>query len=345
MTLPVFAQKQGLGFHYYHGNIFRDSRQMVHLIKGFPNMYEFQWKYKRTGISSWERVYNFPFTDIAVIITDFANKNDLGYAISIIPQLQILFYEKSFLSPSFTAGTGVSYLTKIFHPVENPLNVTFGSRFNIVLHGYLGLQLRIKKNFLMDVGYGITHFSNGNIKEPNTGLNLILWKAGLNYLFFGKTLKNISDTIAIVPLKNFYSIRLNQSFKQLPSAGNKFFYIVSVSGNYNYPLTNLGYITTGFDLFMDYAVKYLMINETTTYKSSVQLFRSGITAGYVFKINRVEIPVQFGYYIYLPFKNVTSTYQRAGVQYAVTKNFTAGLYLKTHYGHADYLEWTAGWGF
>lgn len=346
LAYPAIGQKQGIGFHHYYGNIFRDSRQMVHLIKGFPKMYEFQWKNKRTGAKPWETVYNNPFTDLSFIFTDFANKEELGYSFSIIPQIQILFNENFFVTPAFTAGAGLSYHTKRFHPIENPSNVTIDSRINIVFHGYWGLQFRIRKNLLLDAGYGVTHFSNGNLKEPNTGLNLILLNTGLNFLFIDKNQNNFSDTTVKTVRTNFWSIALNQSFKQLPSAGYQFFYALGGSCNFNFPFTKMGYFILGLDFFMDYAVKYIIMNESEiTYKSPLQFIRSGITAGYIFKFEKLEIVTQFGYYIYLPFKNVTSTYQRVGVQYVFSKNITAGIFLKTHYGHADYLEWTVGWRF
>jgi hypothetical protein len=71
--------------------------------------------------------------------------------------------------------------------------------------------------------------------------------------------------------------------------------------------------------------------------------RVGITLGHELFISRVSMLVQMGVYVYKPYQEVDKRiYQRYGLKYAINSYLFAAVALKTHYGTADFMEWTLG---
>lgn len=68
-------------------------------------------------------------------------------------------------------GTGVGWATSPYHPVDRPLSIAIGSRFNAGLH--IGTSATVLSGELgrISIGAGLTHFSNGSLALPNLGIN------------------------------------------------------------------------------------------------------------------------------------------------------------------------------
>ena len=64
--------------------------------------------------------------------------------------------------------------------------------------------------------------------------------------------------------------------------------------------------------------------------------------GHELFVNRFSIEAQLGYYIYDPFKNEISIYDRAGLKYYISKKVFAGFTIKTHLFLAEALEFGVG---
>jgi hypothetical protein len=53
--------------------------------------------------------------------------------------------------------------------------------------------------------------------------------------------------------------------------------------------------------------------------------------------------VQLGVYVYKPYQYIDNRlYQRYGLKYSINRHLFAGVMLKTHFGTADFMEWTLG---
>jgi hypothetical protein len=65
----------------------------------------------------------------------------------------------------------------------NPYNTIIGSKMNAYLDAGLALNWMLSRRLDLISGITLTHFSNGNTRFPNAGLNMAGLKVGLAYLF------------------------------------------------------------------------------------------------------------------------------------------------------------------
>ena len=71
--------------------------------------------------------------------------------------------------------------------------------------------------------------------------------------------------------------------------------------------------------------------------------RVGITFGNEVFISRDSMLVKVCVYVYKPYQVADKRiYQRYGLKYAINDYLFAGVLLKSHYGTADFVEWTLG---
>ena len=65
----------------------------------------------------------------------------------------------------------------------NPANIMMGSKINAYINADFYLNVTLTRELDFSAGLSMTHFSNGNTKFPNAGLNSIGMKFGLLYCF------------------------------------------------------------------------------------------------------------------------------------------------------------------
>lgn len=78
---------------------------------------------------------------------------------------------------------GISAPWRRFDPAHNPENWVIGSKFNAYINTNFYFNYLITPRLSAAAGLTLTHFSNGNTKFPNAGLNTVGAKVGLTYNF------------------------------------------------------------------------------------------------------------------------------------------------------------------
>lgn len=91
------------------------------------------------------------------------------------------------LSLNYEWNFGISWGWQPYNETSNPNNKVIGSRINAYLNTHLYLNWTISPLFDLTLGATGSHFSNGNTRYPNSGLNTIDSKIGLIYNFNRKT--------------------------------------------------------------------------------------------------------------------------------------------------------------
>lgn len=91
------------------------------------------------------------------------------------------------ISPQFSVNYewnfGLSTPWKPYDQYNNPENYVIGSKVNAYLNFNFYLNWQPLPQLAVSAGVDLTHFSNGNTKYPNAGLNTVGAKIGLTYNF------------------------------------------------------------------------------------------------------------------------------------------------------------------
>lgn len=172
-----------MGYIFPTSPFFQGENDMHDCLKASPSAhlkYSFQ---LRPGTAS-DRIYGGAYQGIGLGYFDFGDHQEIGspIALYLFQGARIAQFSPR-LSLNYEWGFGASFGWKSYHQYNNPNNTVMGSKINAYLNAGLHLNYILSPRFDLNVGTTMVHFSNGNTKFPNTGLNTIDFKVGLVYNF------------------------------------------------------------------------------------------------------------------------------------------------------------------
>ena len=129
---------------------------------------------------------NYPFTyqGVGLGYNTFFNSAEVGtpVALYVFQHARIAALAER-LSLDYEWNFGLSFGWKPFDEQTNPFNTVVGSKINAYINLGLMLNWRFAPRWSLTAGVGLTHFSNGNTRYPNGGVNLIGGRVGLMRTF------------------------------------------------------------------------------------------------------------------------------------------------------------------
>jgi hypothetical protein len=344
----VLAQQKdtyALEAEVLRGNILPHKEDMYHLIEGHPEGLQVNFAVKTHGRKEWQKAFNYPDYGAYFLYQDFKSQ-PLGAAYAIGGFYDFYFWKRRL---KFRLAQGFALTTNPYDKVDNSKNKALGTRvldntnfgltYNRMLFDHIGFQ----------AGLLFTHYSNGRIKSPNSGVNTYSLSLGLNYNFtHEKTIQN--DTTQVQkfyrePIRYNFVLRSGINESPIIRTGQRPFYHIGFYADKR--LNRKSAVQLGTELFLtnsfkDY-IKYFAvaypdknIDPNTDYK------RVGVFVGHELFINRVSLEAQIGYYVYQPFKKDIAIYDRLGMKYYFTDKIFAGFTVKTHLFLAEALEFGIG---
>ncbi|HEX8268367.1 MAG TPA: acyloxyacyl hydrolase [Flavobacterium sp.] len=351
LTISSFGQSAGETFtvdaDFFHGNIYRHSSFINHLITGHPEGFLLSVNKRTYGSKEWQQAYNYPDYGMSLQYQDFKNRY-LGENYALGLHYNFYFFKRQLM---FRISQGIAMTTNPFDKETNFKNNAFGSRLmsaNLFMLNYK--KENIIGNIGVQAGLMFTHFSNGRIKSPNSGINTYAANIGLNYNISepGAYLKN--DTLAMIdykePIRYNIALRTGISESQYTDSGQKPFYHIGLYADKR--IGRKSALQAGTDVFISQYLKEFIrytsfafpdkpyLDPETDYK------RVSLFVGHELFVNKLSIETQVGYYVYKPFRYESDVYQRVGAKYYLTEKLFTGVSLKAHGGRAEALEFTIG---
>lgn len=163
------------------------STHLKYSFRFFPNTYT-------------DKIYGAAYQGIGLAHYNFGNAEELGnpYMFYLFQGARISQISPT-LSLNYEWNFGLSFGWKPYDYEENPNNGVIGSKANAYINTnfYFSWILSPRLNF--NTGISLTHFSNGNTKFPNSGLNTVGAKAGLVYNFSRKSNTTIPSSQPLIP--------------------------------------------------------------------------------------------------------------------------------------------------
>ena len=349
-TTFVFAQENketnAIDVTYFRGNILPHTDDLDQLITGHPEGVMVSFARQTHGEKEWERVYGNPDYGMYFLYQDFKN-SILGnnYAAG-------MFYNFYFLKKKvmFKIAQGIAMTTNPQDKETNSKNSAFGS----TLMANTNFVLAYKKENIIDhfgiqAGLIFTHFSNGRIKAPNSGINTYAINLGVNYSF-DKNFKRTVDTTEVdlkykEPIRYNFVLRSGINESPIVGSGQHPFYHVGFYADKR--LNRKSAIQLGAEVFFTNYYKDFIKYQSVAYPDqnldpNTDYKRVGVFVGHELFINRISLEFQVGYYVYQPYKFDIPIYDRLGMKYYITKNIFTGLSIKTHIFLAEAMEFVVG---
>ena len=331
--------------NYFGGNISLHNNDLLHLIKGHPEGFIFSWNKKTFGNEAWQERYNYPDYGASFIYQDLKN-NELGYSYGIYGHYNFYFLKRNVI---FRVGQGLAYNTNPYDKIKNPKNVALGS--HLLSSTYFMLNYKKGKLFNrvgLQTGLSLIHYSNANVKAPNTSINTIAFNVGLHYNLDDKNQDFIKD---LDKEKFTESIKYNLAFRtginQSDVIGSDQFPFYILSAYADKRLSHYSAIQFGADVFFSNFLKEFIYYRSVSFpednlSGDEDHKRVGLFLGHELFINKMSVITQLGYYAYYPFNFETRVYMRIGLKHYFGNKFFGAVTLKSHGARAEAVEFGVG---
>jgi len=350
ISTAIFSQEKketnGIDINYFRGNILPHTDDLNHLITGHPDGVMVSFSKQTHGDQEWQKVYNYPDYGGYFMYQDF--KNDiLGKTYAVGAFYNFYFWKRRL---QFKIAQGIALATNPQDRVNNSKNSAFGSE----ILANTDFVLSYKKENIIDrvgiqAGIIFTHFSNGRIEAPNSGINTYSINLGLNYNLNENKSRTV-DTIPVdlkfkEPIRYNFVLRSGINESSIIDSGQHPFFHLSFYADKR--LNRKGAIQLGTEVFFSNFYKDFIKYQSVAYPQqnldpNTDYRRIGIFTGYELFINRISLEFQIGYYVYQPYKFDIPVYDRLGMKYYITKNIYTGLSIKTHIFLAEAMEFVMG---
>lgn len=130
------------------------------------------------------KIYRGVYQGIGLTHYDFRNKKEIGQPIALyLFQGATIAKISRAVSLNYEWNFGISGGWEPYDENLNPYNGMMGSKLNAYMNTNFYFKQEVTSQFDLIYGATLTHFSNGNSKFPNAGLNAIDLKIGLTYNF------------------------------------------------------------------------------------------------------------------------------------------------------------------
>lgn len=150
-----------------------------------------------------DRIYGGVYQGLGLAYFTFGEPRQLGDPLAVyLFQGARIGRLSPIVSLNYEWNFGLSGGWKPYDPDMNSYNKVIGSEFNAYININLYLNWVLSNQFDLTTGIDLTHFSNGNTKFPNAGLNTAGFKLGLAYNF-NRDIRALQKPVFHTPIPEF----------------------------------------------------------------------------------------------------------------------------------------------
>ena len=350
LSLPLQAQDNSDGrnlfeLSYGYGTMLRHNKNVAHLVTAHPGIISLSYNHRTYGKKRWQREYNYPDWGFMFQYTDFQNEV-LGKNYALMGHYNFYFLNRKL---RLRTAEGIGFNTNPFDLTSNPKNISYGSGFIFsTTIGVSYVEQNLIKDFGLELGVSLVHSSNGSIRAPNSGTNIVTFTAGLSYNPSDEEPEEyviVEDEPLREPIRLNFVVRGGVNSSDYINLQQHPFWVIGAYADkrLNYKSTIQFGSEIFFTEFLKEEIEYLSvafpqrnIDPDTDYK------RVGLFAGHEFRIGDMGIETQLGYYVYYPYEYESRTYSRVGVKYYIAKNWFGAASIKSHSFNAEAIEFALG---
>mgnify|MGYP005853096907 FL=1 len=168
------------------------------IIRGaFSTHLKYLFRYRPGSVD--ERIYGDVYQGIGLGFYNFGESRQLGNPVAFyLFQGARISSLAPWLSLHYEWNFGLSAGWKPYDSYYNSYNTMIGSKVNAYINANFYLRWRLSPRVSLLSGLTVSHFSNGNTKIPNAGLNTIGGNIGLECNFYRKDdLKSLERKVAL----------------------------------------------------------------------------------------------------------------------------------------------------
>ena len=340
LTAEVNVQYGLLMSHHLELDIFRSH---------FP-AFEINLQKATFGKHRWEAEYGYPLLGISLWYSGLGGFPEIGSAIALYPTINFPIVHNKNQSLNFKVGLGLGYLTNHFNRINNYKNFAIGSHFNIAASLFFEYRIKLSKMLIFKTGVGLTHFSNGSMKTPNYGLNILTASVGISSYFSNPNKlqsKKITPELYSYEFdgRKYLSVEFAtaMAYKNMDEQYGSSYFVFAAFTNIMARVSYKSKVGLGLDLTNDGSDKQILESKYVEVENTMQLTKTGVNIAYELVMDRMSVLVNAGMYLNGLDRSEGELYQRFTLKYFIADKIFANIVLSTHLGKAEYIGFGLGY--
>lgn len=303
--------------------------------------FNLEYGWQTSGDSEWEGICRYPRFGIGLQKFMFLHRDELGNPVSFYG-----FYNGNFVRTKrfqwlHQLGLGMALGFNLYDPTITPVNDLIGSKVNAYIEVGTSFSFLIGKRLSLEPGIRLTHFSNGNTRKPQKGLNIFAYQMGVRYnmaktpktytLYRKRQCRHRHEILASIGIGE-RQVDFTEEDNSRPPLTYGLKYLMSyLTLGYNYEVRHQLKIGGGFDIYYDGTNGALAVmNGNNFEKNDSSIGEKTGVAGYFgieAVIDRFSITVNTSYILLQKeFPSSSPKFQqRLGLKYHIWSNIFVGI--------------------
>lgn len=331
-----------LDLNPFYGSVMVHNPDVTHLVSGHPAGLILGWNTKTFGSEEWQSWMGYPDTGVSFIYQDMGVES-LGEHFGVYLHYNFYLLKRQV---QLRVGQGVAYNTNPYDAETNFRNNAYGT--HLLSSTYLMLQYyreRLWGPLGVRAGMTLVHYSNANVKAPNTSTNTFGLTAGILYnLGSGPEpdfLPHAPAPFTGEPIRLNLLLQTGVNESDVVGSGQFPFYILTAYADKR--LSRHNALQVGSEVFFSNFLKELIRYQAVAFPEldvspDTDFRRVGVFLGHELLIHKFSVITQLGYYVYYPFDFEGRVYNRVGVKRYFGPKWFASLALKSHAAKAEAVE-------
>jgi hypothetical protein len=285
--------------------------------------------------SSWNTCNCFSRNGIALSYFDFDNSAVLGRSVNLI-----LFAEPQLtygnINLSFRAGMGLSYLTRVYHALNNPENLFVSRPLSGILLVELNNTFWLSERWAIRIGTSYQHISNGGMRQPNKGINFPTISLGTEYTVDPPPVKPRRKNPLLDRTLQYYAglSYSTRSIEEYNTQDRERKVVIGLQVGFYKPFVAMHAVGLAIEATHDEALKRLVnvIPGVTDHRIVSGLIR------HHFLFGRFDFAQALGFYFFKRYPSPEKVFQRYTIDYRILQHIRLGFSLKAHLAVAEQMD-------
>ena len=292
---------------------------------------------------AWNYCNCYSENGLSLSYIDFANREELGKAITIAAFAEPYLVFKRRFQLSLRGSAGLAFLNKVYDSLTNNDAIFFSTKLSFILGLGFNFSWRLTQNWKLTSSIQLNHISNAGKKDPNEGMNFPGVTLGVTYLVNPKSLEKrtkeqfTNKTTSLV-VHGFGNVRTAWADANWPEEKRL---VIGANIGLIKRLGRIVGVGAGGEYYYD------GINEVYQQRSgqTIQTSVGGVSIQNYLFFGKLLFGQQFLWYVTPNTGFQKNIYQRYILEFEVKQNWYAGVTLKAHGDHSDYFAFSTGYFF
>jgi hypothetical protein len=377
-TQSLLAQNQNnsvldnlaVGINYHQGYIVPNYPGVPK--SKLPFYIELRASKQTIGAKPWQQLYKFPRVGFSVFYCELGNRKELGQSLGLVPNMTFNLQKTEKYHKGLTIGAGMAFFNKPYDTIDNPNNIYIGSKATAMVFADLYWQWKLTSFTSFNTGLFVSHCSNGHTQIPNVGINLMAIHAGVVFHGKGYYKKPEGKTLELPAKQLRYNLSFGIGSHQYAettkpvNTSNYAIYLADISISKRFGKIHNVHTGIGTKYYNSYYTHMQWVKKDIPDRTKNAVVLTWFLADEL-RLNHFSLLAQGGinfynpyyrsYFEYVPensFSNFVETLisTKLGFQYYIfeAKNkklpeVFIGVYIKGHFGQADFVCSQVGFSF